>query len=91
MAPDAKIVFFDIGKTGTAALTTPTNVDTDMFELMYVYGARVFSNSWGSEDNTYSGTSVAVDQFMYTYPDAIAFFGNYSFGYLSELRSVYIN
>ena len=75
MAPDAKIAFFDIGKTGITSLQTPSNVDSDMFAVLYLQGARVLANSWGSEDNTYSGTSVAVDKFLHQHPDVVAFFG----------------
>lgn len=74
MAYDAKISFFDIGNTGQSSLTIPNNINTAMFAIMYAQGARIMSNSWGSEDNAYSANSLQVDQFMLKHPDALVLF-----------------
>lgn len=48
-----------------------------MFYPMYLAGARVFSNSWGSygsNANRYTSDSRSVDIFMSTYPDSLILF-----------------
>jgi subtilisin family serine protease len=85
IAPDAKIAFFDISmndSTANTGLVLPTdvggNLKFDMFEPMYnISGARIFSNSWGGfTDGSYSSEAVQVDDFMFSYPDALVLFAN---------------
>eukprot|EP01039_Chlorochromonas_danica_P002662 gene2662-2907_t len=77
MSFNAKIAFFDIGKNNTSyrTVSTPDNINTHMLQVMYAAGARIFSNSWGSEgDNSYDTQAQQVDQFMFDYPDALVLF-----------------
>lgn len=80
VAYEAKIAFLDIAKTTTSSSSDDNSVDppndlySDYFELFYDVGARIFSNSWGTEQNTYNTQAGSVDEFMADYPDAIVFF-----------------
>lgn len=47
MAPEAQLAFFDIGKTGTDALTIPSLYEV-VFPAAHDAGAHLHSNSWGS-------------------------------------------
>eukprot|EP01028_Stygiella_incarcerata_P006763 TRINITY_DN274_c0_g1_i1.p1 TRINITY_DN274_c0_g1~~TRINITY_DN274_c0_g1_i1.p1 ORF type:complete len:1021 (+),score=263.62 TRINITY_DN274_c0_g1_i1:180-3242(+) len=73
-APDAKIAFFDCGKPSSSGLQIPNDMNTYLFGPLYKAGARVFSNSWGGESNTYDSLARNVDEFAYDNPDAIVFF-----------------
>ena len=80
-AYDAKIAFFDIDKGNAQNLNHPDNINTELFQVLYSVGhARIFSNSWGSQNaNNYDGNAENVDQFMWNNPDALVLFaaGNY--------------
>jgi hypothetical protein len=88
-APGAKISFFDIGDANNNVYL-PVDLDLNLFEKLYVTGARVFTNSWGEEvidrngnyapsKNQYTPFARKVDTFMLRHPDALVFFsaGNY--------------
>lgn len=72
-AYDAKIAFFDIGDPNEK-LDVPSNLNTDLLLVMYNQGARIFSNSWGGEDDGYTTDAYNVDNFMRQYPDALVLF-----------------
>lgn len=79
IASNAKIAFFDLGRSGMGDIL---NVPSDMsviFSTLYDTGARVFSNSWGSPvknsyHNSYTMDSRTVDLFMRQYPDSLIIF-----------------
>jgi hypothetical protein len=73
---DTKIAFFDIGKDNTGELYTPDNINTGIFQVLYQSGARIFSNSWGSEENSYTDLSQQSDWFMWKYPDTLLLYAN---------------
>lgn len=61
MASEAKISFFDIGKSSDLSITPSI---TAIFETAYKAGARIHSNSWGSSDGYYNGLENEVDKYM---------------------------
>lgn len=63
MAPNAKLSFMDLGKPGTG-LCIPSPVQ--LYGPGYIAGARVHSNSWGSQftGNGYY-SSQATDEYLY--------------------------
>ncbi len=73
-----QVAFFDIARydgAGNIQLYPPGDLNSDLFERLYNAGARVMSMSWGSPDsNCYSSYAVMVDEFLYTYPDALIIF-----------------
>ncbi|MFW3147151.1 MAG: S8 family serine peptidase [Thermoplasmatota archaeon] len=75
MAPNATIVFQSIWNG--AYLTTPNNLSL-MFKQAYDLGARVHTNSWGSDSSAlwgvYTTDSYQVDWSMYHYPDQLILF-----------------
>ena len=77
MVSAAKLAFFDIGQETTGSesdLLLPSNLNTELFTVMYQSGARVFTNSWGTTSNSYDSLAVQVDQFMWENPDALVLF-----------------
>jgi len=75
----AKLVVQDIGDKDSLS-SIPFGLDS-YFRQAYNAGARIHSNSWGSQvgspgDNSYSFRSRDVDDFMWDYPDFLIFFAN---------------
>lgn len=73
-AYNAKISFFDIHSGSNSSLTSFTNLDTDLLDVLYADGARVMSHSWGAATNTYTTQAKAVDVFMEANPEALVLF-----------------
>ena len=70
MAPGAKIAFFDVGSVLADYLDI--NDLPGIFETAYVAGARVHSNSWGSDDyGAYAQLSYEADAYMYYNDDML--------------------
>jgi subtilisin family serine protease len=70
----AKIAFFDIGyspSSGPGALVIPDDISDGIFSHLYNVGARVFSVSWGVDENVYDELALQADKFLYTHRDAI--------------------
>lgn len=73
---DAKIAFMDIAQgtsSATDTVTPPSDINTQLLQILYQGGARVFTFSWGSTDYSYSDYALSVDTFLYDYPDSIVF------------------
>lgn len=64
-----KLVFIDAAGSDDR-LVVPSSL-TDMLEMLYTMGVRVFSNSWGSDHSTYGYQSMEMDAFLYTHEDFI--------------------
>jgi serine protease AprX len=47
---------------------------TTLFQPAYAAGARIHTNSWGADTNTYDSKAHDVDQFMATHRDALILF-----------------
>lgn len=58
----------------TGALIVPTDLNTGMFNIMYLAGTRIFSNSWGTSNRNYDTQARQVDTFMWNHPDALVLF-----------------
>jgi hypothetical protein len=41
----------------------------ELFPHSYAAGARLHSNSWGTDDNYYDVTGMEMDEFTYTHDD----------------------
>ena len=72
-AYDAKVAFVDIGDA-SEALTTPADINIDLYANMYAAGARIMSSSWGSSTNTYTTDTFNSDSFMFSNPDALVLY-----------------
>ncbi|PNW83456.1 hypothetical protein CHLRE_05g242750v5 [Chlamydomonas reinhardtii] len=77
-APRAKLSVVDISLPlvrgdPEAGLQTPEPVDDVYLRLHYEVGARVTSDSWGTDINIYEETAQAYDAFLWRNPDSIAF------------------
>ena len=74
ISPEAKLSFFDIGKTGEGFLDTSPSL-TFILAAAYATGARVHSNSWGNSNYDYDSTTEELDTYLYNYSDFLALFG----------------
>ncbi len=72
MAPGAKLVFQDIDKRG-GFLETPVNL-YGFFKAAYNAGARIHTNSWGAQTNSYTSSASQVDRFMWDHPDILVLY-----------------
>ncbi len=68
-AYEAKVAFFDIGLPRNPALQVPSNLETTMLNYAYDAGARIHTNSWGGNSNSYSSNSKDMDSFMFKRQD----------------------
>ncbi len=68
MAPQAKVVFQDVGNSsgGLAGLAGDLS---EMFRQAYDAGARIHSDSWGTTESVYDGTAMDMDEFMFRNQD----------------------
>jgi hypothetical protein len=75
MAKDAKVFFQDIGVTG-GGLNVPDDIESDIFTPVYQFDpeARIHSNSWGANTNTYTSNSQSVDSMMFKNQDMLILF-----------------
>ncbi|GLI67662.1 hypothetical protein VaNZ11_011914 [Volvox africanus] len=78
-APAAKIAFLDLSRGNSEGVWTPGDLYRSYFNLTYRMGARVHSDSWGSELTAYDSMSVSLDRFTFYNQDFVSVFaaGNY--------------
>ncbi|WP_196214029.1 PGF-pre-PGF domain-containing protein [Methanolobus vulcani] len=79
MAPEAELVFQALGYyntiTGSEGLKLPYGGLEELFQQAYDEGARIHTNSWGSDEyGTYTEHSKQVDQFMWDHQDMLILF-----------------
>lgn len=74
IAPEAKLSFFDIGKTGESFLHVSSSL-TFILAAAYATGARVHSNSWGNANFDYDSTAEELDTYLYNHTDFLVLFG----------------
>jgi PGF-pre-PGF domain-containing protein len=74
-APEAELVFQAIGNSSDSLIISDL---TALFQQAYDDGARIHSNSWGSDEvseyGVYSSESRTVDEFMWDNPDMLIVF-----------------
>ena len=51
-------------------------VFSDLLQILYDNGVRIFSNSWGSNINAYTFNALDIDEFVYNHDDFIVLFSN---------------
>lgn len=78
-APEAKVVFHDIGVTGGGLTVDSDVMDKQILQPAYDLGARVHTNSWGcsgdpSVCNQYDAGARAVDDFVWKNRDMLVLF-----------------
>ncbi len=71
-APGAKIAFFDMGKAQSPYINYP-GLNT-VFQVAYNAGAKLHSNSWGSDVNYYTQRELSLDDFLVNNVDFLALF-----------------
>ena len=74
MAPNAQVLFQDIGNDDTGCLSGIGVLD-DMFEQAHRGGARIHSNSWGAATSgVYGGYDADADRGVYGHEDMLVLF-----------------
>ena len=65
MAPMTKVVFTDLGISDSVAIVAPPGGMAGHYRYSYDRGARINSDSWGSESPYYTTQSASVDRFAW--------------------------
>eukprot|EP00191_Tetraselmis_sp_GSL018_P024176 CAMPEP_0177623490 /NCGR_PEP_ID=MMETSP0419_2-20121207/28931_1 /TAXON_ID=582737 /ORGANISM="Tetraselmis sp., Strain GSL018" /LENGTH=1602 /DNA_ID=CAMNT_0019124047 /DNA_START=163 /DNA_END=4968 /DNA_ORIENTATION=- len=87
MAPGAKLAFTDLGVTGSdsgGGIGVPGNLRRDYFPYGWDAGARIFSESWGSDSTAYDALAKGVDQMAWEEPQFLAVIAAGNFGGLEK-------
>ena len=73
MAPAAQLVMQDVGAASgfSCSLSGLSGDLTVMFEQAYAAGARIHTNSWGSETPTYTSDAQDMDEMMWRREDIV--------------------
>ncbi len=73
MAPAARLTMLSMGPNNSSGLSVPADLVTGVFTDAYNDGARIHSNSWGSNNNLgkYTAFSEDVDDFVFNHPDML--------------------
>lgn len=87
MAPDAKIAFMDLSSGRSGTVITPRSLNEDYFPFAYELGARVHSNSWGSDSLEYDVSAFEVDEYTWQNKDFLPVFAAGNYGELSTAGS----
>lgn len=74
LAPDAKLIMQDVGKSTNCNNVYPPNPLSSAWSDAKGRGARVHSNSWGGGWNSYGSDSQAIDSFMWNNQDFLILF-----------------
>ena len=79
MAPLAKVAFIDLGGGNSHGVLTPRELSRFYYPKTYEHGARIHSDSWGSDSPTYDILAEEVDKFSWANPYFLPVFaaGNY--------------
>ena len=85
MAPMAKLYFQDAGDDVSGCLLGLANDYKKIFEQSYKAGARIHSDSWGSNsDGDYTADSFSVDKFIYDNDDFTICIAAGNSGYIAQ-------
>ncbi len=73
MAPAAQLTMLSMGPNNSTGLTVPSDLVVGVFTDAYNDGARIHSNSWGSNVSLgkYTAFSEDVDDFVFNHPDML--------------------
>jgi hypothetical protein len=69
VAYNAKIAFYDMGLAGSTSLSVPGDLYDDFLGMAYDVGARLHTNSWGTDINAYDSTARDMDRYSYDHQD----------------------
>jgi hypothetical protein len=68
VAKDAQLAFTDIGWSGEGYASGLNNMGSDYYQHAYDLGARIHSDSWGSDTRSYDQRTYEVDEFAAANP-----------------------
>lgn len=73
MAPAAKLTVLSMGADNSTGLSVPDDLTTGVFRDAYADGARIHSNSWGSNASLgkYTAFAADVDDFVWDHRDML--------------------
>jgi hypothetical protein len=76
MAPEARIVFEDVGAVRSSSCSTSIIVSSvgDLLDQEYGAGATIATNSWGSGTGLYTSGAAEVDAFVWEHDDMLVLF-----------------
>ena len=73
VAYEAKLVFQSLGVDKSGSLVKISDNKTEVYQPAYDAGAKIHSDSWGSEqiNNSYTIACAGTDEFMFKHPDIL--------------------
>jgi len=76
IAPEARIVFEDVGAIRSSSCSTSIIVNSmgDLLEQQYGAGARIATNSWGSGSGSYGSAAAEIDSFVWEHEEMLVIF-----------------
>ena len=80
MAPGAKLAFMDLSSGNSDVVWTPGDLGNSYFQRTFSMGARVHSDSWGSDLTVYDSMAASADRFMWLHQDFVSVFAGESEG-----------
>jgi hypothetical protein len=71
IAAQSRIAFFDLGINdgGSESLSVPGDLGEQLLHWAFVSGARIHSDSWGSDTAEYTSDSQDMDEYMWQHKD----------------------
>ena len=91
MAPAARLAILDLARGSNGFVVAPDDLSDGYFSPSYDAGARVHSDSWGSDVIVYDYSAASLDRWLWEHPDFVSVFaaGNYGSedGYRSTVTS----
>lgn len=84
MAPHARVAFMDLGGDDSRSIYTPRELSKFYYPNTYERGARIHSDSWGSDSPVYDVLSMEVDKFTWEHKDFLPIFAAGNYGELSQ-------
>eukprot|EP00892_Ulva_mutabilis_P005337 jgi/Ulvmu1/3175/UM015_0216.1 len=92
LAYGAKLAFYDLGATSVQEwISAPAGLDSRYFPVTYEAGARVHSDSWGSNAVHYDADAASVDAFSHKNQDFLSVFSAGNFGSLQSTYDTTVN
>lgn len=91
LAPDARLILQDVGRSGDCQSVFPPNPLSSAWSDARNRGAFVHTNSWGGGFNSYAGDSIAIDQYMWNNQDFLILFAAGNDGPTSGTLSIHSN
>jgi hypothetical protein len=87
MAPEARLAIIDLSKGAAGYVSAPDDLSDGYFKPTYAAGARIHSDSWGSDVIVYDYSAASLDLWLWEHPDFVSVFAAGNYGTEDEYRT----